>query len=91
VSLIVAIAYIIVTAPLLFLFYAAVGRRYTLHGASWQVSKVLVSLVALAILWLAILHVGQPGRESPFAYVLSAFYAVIIGIIYVAVDRYVES
>lgn len=85
---IVAIAYIVVTAPLLFFFYAAVGKRYMVHGALWQGTKVLVSLVALSILWVAILHVGMPGKEQPFGYVLSAFYAVIMGVIYVAVDRY---
>jgi hypothetical protein len=88
-AIFVAIAYIVVTAPLLLLFYAAVGRRYTDRGALWQGTKALVSLVALSILWIAILHVGVPGKEQPFGYVLSAFYAVIMGIIYVAADRYV--
>jgi|GEM_PF-6426387 hypothetical protein len=85
-----AIAYIVVTAPLLFYFYAAVGKRYALRGTFWQVTKVLVSLAALSILWFAILHVGEPGKEQPFAYVFSAFYAAIMGVIYVAVDRYVR-
>jgi FlaA1/EpsC-like NDP-sugar epimerase len=87
---IVAVVYILVTTPLLFIFYKAIGKRYLAHGAAWRVAKAGVSLVALLILWTAILHVGVPGKEAPFGYLLSAFYAVIMGLIYVAVDRYVQ-
>lgn len=83
------LAYIVLTAPLLFFFYAALGKRYVMHKALWQGTKVVVSLVALSILWGAILHVGVAGKENPFGWVLCGFYAVIIGVIYVAVDRVV--
>jgi hypothetical protein len=89
-GMIAAIAYIVVTAPLLFYVYAAIGRRNIVHGRLWPFAKVVVSVVALSILWVPILHVGVPGREQPFSYVLSAFYAVIMGVIYVAADRYIQ-
>jgi hypothetical protein len=89
-NVITAIAYIVITSPLLFFLYRAIGKRYAVHGRLWQGTKVIVSLVALSILWIAILHVGVPGKEQPFSYVFSAFYAVIMGVIYVAVDRYVQ-
>jgi hypothetical protein len=85
-----AIVYIIVTAPLLFFLYAAVGKYFMMHPALWRGMKAVVSLIALGILWIAILHIGVPGKEQPFGYVLSAFYAFIMGVIYVAVDRYVQ-
>lgn len=83
-------AYIVLTAPLLFWIYLALGRRFTLHGTGWRITKIVVSLIALSVLWTAILHVGVPGKQTPFGYVFSAFYAVVIGIVYVVVDRYVQ-
>lgn len=85
-----AIAYIVLTAPVLFWLCVAVGRRYMLHGTVWSVTKIVVSLIALSILWTAILHVGVPGKQNPFGYIFSAFYAVVIGVVYVVVDRYVQ-
>jgi hypothetical protein len=86
--IVVAIAYIIITAPLLYIFYTAVAKRWSARGVLWQGTKTLVSLVAFSILWFAILHVGRHGQELPFAYVFSSFYAVVIGGVYVAADRY---
>jgi Na+-transporting NADH:ubiquinone oxidoreductase subunit NqrB len=85
-----ALAYIVLTAPLLFWLYVALGRRYMLQGTVWRFTKIGLSLIALSILWMPILHVGVPGKQAPFGYVFSAFYAVVIGVVYVLVDRYVQ-
>jgi hypothetical protein len=85
-----AIAYIIFTTPVIFFLYAEIAKRYALHGMLWQGTKALVALAALAILWIAILHVGEPGKERPFAYVFSALYVVVLGFVYVVADRYVR-
>ncbi len=86
-----AVAYIVLTAPLIFFSYAEIAKRYTAHGMLRQGAKAFVSLVALAILWIAILHVGVPGKERPFAYLFSALYVVVMGFMYVAADRYVRA
>lgn len=61
-----------------------------LHGTAWSLTKIVVSLIALSILWTAILHVGVPGKQAPFGYIFSALYAVVIGVVYVLVDRYLQ-
>lgn len=83
-----AVVYIVLTTPLIFFLYTEFAKRYVVHEIVRQGAKAIVSLAALAILWVAILHVGVPGKERPFAYVFSALYVVIIGFIYVAADRY---
>lgn len=89
-STIEAVAYIVLTAPLIFFLYAEIAKRHAVHEMLRQAAKAIVSLAALGILWVSILHVGVPGKERPFAYLFSAFYVVIMGFMYVAADRYVR-
>jgi hypothetical protein len=98
-----AIAYMLVTTPALFMLYSILGKWYLAQAAgaaefqakvwiaAWRLTKFFISIGALYVLWALILHVGEGTQANPFGWILSAFYTVLIGGVYVAVDRYINA